>query len=52
MRTIKNEEVNLSEYLNFVQTYQCIEQFLEEVYIKKRIDLLLSYLTQMKIKGR
>lgn len=45
MRTIKEEEVDLSEYRNFTEAYQQIEQFLEDVYMKKRIHSSLSYLT-------
>jgi transposase InsO family protein len=37
MRTIKEEEVDLSEYRNFTEAYQQIERFLEDVYMKKRI---------------
>jgi transposase InsO family protein len=44
MRTIKEEEVDLSEYRNFTE-YQQIEQFLEDVYMKKRIHSSLGYLT-------
>jgi transposase InsO family protein len=43
MRTIKEEEVDLSEYRNFTE-YQQIEQFLEDVYMKKRIHSSLGYL--------
>jgi putative transposase len=45
MRTIKEEEVDLSEYRNFTEAYQQIEQFLEDVYTKKRIHSSLGYLT-------
>lgn len=45
MRTIKEEEVDLSEYRNFNEVYERIEEFLEEVYMKKRIHSSLSYLT-------
>ncbi len=45
MRTIKEEEVDLSEYRNFTEAYQQIEHFLEDVYMKKRIHSSLSYLT-------
>ena len=45
MRTIKEEEVDLSEYRNFTEVYEQIEQFLEDVYMKKRIHSSLSYLT-------
>ncbi len=45
MRTIKEEEVDLSEYRHFTEAYEQIEQFLENVYIKKRIHSSLGYLT-------
>lgn len=45
MRTIKEEEVDLSEYRNFTEVYQNIEEFLEEVYMKKRVHSSLDYLT-------
>jgi len=45
MRTIKEEEVDLSEYRNFTEAYQQIEQFLEDVHTKKRIHSSLTYLT-------
>ena len=45
MRTIKEEEVDISEYRNFTDAYQQIEQFLEDVYMKKRIHSSLGYLT-------
>jgi transposase InsO family protein len=45
MRTIKEEEVDLSEYRNFAEAYRQIEQFLEDVYMKKRIHSSLGYLT-------
>lgn len=45
MRTIKEEEVDLSEYRNFAEAYEQIGKFLEEVYTKKRIHSSLGYLT-------
>lgn len=45
MRTIKEEGVDLSEYQNFTEVYQKIEQFLEDVYMQKGIHLSLGYLT-------
>lgn len=44
MRTIEEEEVDLSEYRNFTEAYQQIEQFLEDMYMKKRIHSSLGYL--------
>jgi putative transposase len=45
MRTIKEEEVDLTEYRNFAEAYQQIENFLEDVYMEKRIHSSLGYLT-------
>jgi transposase InsO family protein len=45
MRTIKEEEVDLTEYENFRDAYEQIEEFLEQVYMKKRIYSSLGYLT-------
>jgi len=45
MRTIKEEEVDLSEYRNFAEAYQQVEQFLDDVYMRKRIHSSLGYLT-------
>lgn len=45
MRTIKEEEVDLSEYEDFHDAYRSIGRFLEEVYTHKRIHSALGYLT-------
>ncbi len=45
MRTIKEEEVALTEYLDFHDAYGQIGRFLEEVYQHKRIHSALGYLT-------
>ena len=45
MRTIKEEEVNLSDYHDFHDAYQQIGQFLDDVYMHKRIHSALGYLT-------
>ena len=52
MRTIKEEEVDLSEYRNFNEVYERIEEFLEEVYMKKRIHSSLSYLTPSEFESK
>jgi len=48
MRTIKEEEVDLSEYLDFGDAHQQIRRFIEDVYNKKRIHSSLGYLTPME----
>ena len=45
IRTIKEEEVELSEYLDFADAYTQIGHFLEHVYQHKRIHSALGYLT-------
>lgn len=45
MRTIKEEEVDLTEYESFSDAYSQIRHFLEEVYQHKRIHSSLAYLT-------
>lgn len=45
IRTIKEEEVDLSEYLDFVDAAQQIGHFIEDVYMTKRIHSSLGYLT-------
>ena len=45
IRTIKEEEVDLSEYLDFADAYAQIGHFIEQVYQRKRIHSALGYLT-------
>jgi putative transposase len=45
MRTIKDEEVALTEYRNFADARAQIGRFLDEVYQHKRIHSALGYLT-------
>jgi transposase InsO family protein len=45
MRTIKEEEVDLSEYIDFTDALRQIGRFLEAVYNRKRIHSSLGYLT-------
>jgi transposase InsO family protein len=48
MRTIKEEEVDLSEYLDFGDAHHQVRRFIEDVYNKKRIHSSLGYLTPME----
>jgi transposase InsO family protein len=50
MRTIKEEEVDLSEYQDYWDAYRQIGQFLEDVYMKKRIHSSLGYLTPVEFE--
>ena len=45
MRTIKEEEVDLSEYHDFADAHKQIGRFLDDVYNVKRIHSALGYLT-------
>jgi len=45
MRTIKEEEVNLSEYHDFADAQRQLASFLDDVYNIKRIHSSLGYLT-------
>ena len=52
MRTIKEEEVDLSDYRNFAEVHDHIKRFLEEVYMRKRIHSSLGYLTPVKFQEK
>jgi len=45
IRTIKEEEVDLSEYRDYHDAYRHLGRFLDEVYMHKRIHSSLGYLT-------
>ncbi len=45
VRTIKEEEVELSEYQDYDEASQQLGHFLEEIYMRKRIHSSLGYLT-------
>lgn len=48
MRTIKEEEVNLSDYRNFTDARQQIALFIDDIYMTKRIHSSLGYLTPLE----
>jgi transposase InsO family protein len=50
MRTIKEEEVDLSEYNDFDDARRQIGRFIEEVYMTKRIHSALGYLTPIEFE--
>jgi len=50
MRTLKEEEIDLSEYDDFEDAYQRIGQFIEDVYMTKRIHSSLGYLTPQEFE--
>jgi transposase InsO family protein len=51
MRTIKEEEVDLSEYFDFADVYRQMGRFLEDVYNTKRIHSALGYLTPVEFEA-
>jgi transposase InsO family protein len=50
MRTIKEEEVDLSEYRDFDDARQQIGRFMEDAYMTKRIHSALGYLTPIEFE--
>jgi len=51
MRTIKEEEVDLSDYLDFANAYHQIRIFIQDVYMTKRIHSSLGYLTPQEFEA-
>jgi putative transposase len=51
MRTIKEEEVELSEYQDYWDAYSKIGQSLEDVHMHKRIHSSLGYLTSVEFEN-
>ena len=52
MRTIKEEEVDLSEYQDFADALRQITRFLDDVYNVKRIHSSLGYLTPREFEDQ
>jgi putative transposase len=51
MRTIKEEEVDLSEYRDFTDALHQIGNFIQDVYMTKRIHSSLGYLTPAEFES-
>ncbi len=51
MRTIKEEEVDLSEYQDFADAFRQIGRFIQDVYNTKRIHSSLGYLTPVEFEA-
>jgi transposase InsO family protein len=51
MKTIKEEEVDLSDYRDFADAEGQIKRFLEDVYMTKRIHSSLGYLTPAEFEA-
>lgn len=51
MRTIKEEEVDLSDYQSFADTQHQIGKFIQDVYNTKRIHSSLGYLTPLEFEA-
>ena len=52
MRTIKEEEVDLTEYENYADALNHIGRFLDEVYMHKRIHSSSGYLTPAEFESQ
>jgi transposase InsO family protein len=52
IRTIKEEEVDLSEYEDYQDAYVQIGRFLDDVYMRKRVHSSLGYLTPAEFENQ
>jgi transposase InsO family protein len=52
IRTIKEEEVDLSDYVDFADAYHQLGRFLDDVYMRKRIHSSLGYLTPVEFESQ
>lgn len=52
IRTIKEEEVDLSEYIDYNDAHRQLGRFLDDVYMHKRIHSSLGYLTPAEFEAQ
>ncbi len=50
IRTIREEEIALTEYRDYADALQRIGHFLDDVYMRKRIHSALGYLTPVEFE--
>jgi putative transposase len=52
MRTIEEEHVNVTEYVNYHNIYHQLGRLLDDVYMNKSIHSSLSYLTPSEFESQ
>lgn len=52
VRTLREEELSLTDYQNFADAYQRIGQFITDVYNRRRIHSSLGYLTPAEFEAK
>jgi transposase InsO family protein len=51
IRTLREEELSLTDYKNFADAYRRIGPFISDVYNRKRIHSSLGYLTPAEFEA-
>lgn len=52
VRTLREEELSLTDYQNFADAYRRIGQFITDVYNRRRIHSSLGYLTPAEFEAK